>query len=72
MLMSAFIFKQRLLHENDILQLLPNYKCYGIEQSSFTKHFNISAKNVNNNYRKTTGSFLPAAQVITSLNVLNY
>ena len=69
MLTSAPICKQRHLHENEIVQLLHNYKSYGIEYSHFRKLLNSSAMNVKNNYRKTTRSFLPAAQFVTSLNV---
>ena len=35
MLTSANIYKKRTLHENDIVQLLHNYKCYGIDQRRF-------------------------------------
>ena len=37
----AVIYKQRLLHENEIVQLLHNYKFYGVEQSHFRKLFFI-------------------------------
>ena len=69
MLTSAVNLKQRLLHENEIVQLLHNYKCYGVDQSRFRKLLESSAKNVKNNYSKTTPSFLPAVQFVTSLNV---
>ena len=39
MLTSAVINKQRLLHENKIVQLFNNYQFYGIEQSHFRKLF---------------------------------
>ena len=65
---SAVIHKQRLLHENEIGKLLHNYKCYGVEQSRFRKSSQSSAKNINNNYPEKTHSFLPAVQVLTSLN----
>ena len=65
---SAVIYKQRLLHENEIVQLLYNYKCYGTDQSCFRKPSQSSAKNVKNNYPKTTLSFSPAVQVLTSLS----
>ena len=55
MLTSAVIYKQRPLHENVIAL------SKAILESS--------AKNVKNNYRKTTRSFLPAAQFVTTLNV---
>ena len=51
---SAFIYKQRLLQENEIVQLLHNYKCYGSDQSRFRKPSESSAKNIKNNYPKTT------------------
>ena len=65
---SAVIYKQRLLHENEIVQLLYNYKCYGTDQSYFRKPSQSSVKNVKNNYSKTTLSFLPAVQILTSLS----
>ena len=49
MLTSAVIYKQRLLHENEIVQLLHNYKCYGVQQSRFRKPLQSSVKNVKNN-----------------------
>ena len=52
MLTSAVIYKQRLLHENEIVQLLHNYKCYGVDQGCFRKLFQSSIKNVKNNYFK--------------------
>ena len=72
MLTSAVIYKQKFLHENEIVQLLHNYKCYGVEQSHFRKPLKSSAKNVNNNYRKTTRSFLPTVQFVTSLNTHHF
>ena len=69
MFTSAVIYKQTLLQENDIVQLLHNYKCYGVEQSHFRKPLKSSAKNVNNSYRKTTRSYLPDVQFVTILNV---
>ena len=54
MLMSAVIFKQRLLNENEIMQLLHNYKRYGVDQSRFRKPLQSSNKNIKNNYPKTT------------------
>ena len=65
---SAIIHKQRLLHENEIVRLLHNYKCYGFEQSHFRKPSRSSAKNVKNNYTEKTRSFLRAVQILTSLN----
>ena len=56
MLTSAVIYKQRLLHENEIVQLLHNYKCYGVDQSRFRRPLQSSDKNVKNNYPKETGS----------------
>ena len=69
MLTSTVIYKQKPLHENEIVQLLHDDKCYGVEQSNFGKPSKSSAKNVNNNHRKTTRSFLPTVQFVTSLNV---
>ena len=37
MLTSAVIYKQRFLHENEIVQLLYNYKCYDVDQIYFRK-----------------------------------
>ena len=51
---SAVIYKQKLLHENEIVQLFHNYKCYGGDQSRFRKPSESSAKNVKNNCPKTT------------------
>ena len=64
MLTPAVIYKQRLLHENEIVQLLHNYKCYGVVLSRFRKSLQSSAKNVKNNNPKTTGSFLTVAQFV--------
>ena len=36
---SEVIQKQRLLHENEIVQLLHNYKCYGVDQTRFEEAF---------------------------------
>ena len=69
MFTSAVIYKQGLSHENKIVQLLHNIKCYGAEQRNSRKPLKSSAKNVKSNYRKTTRSFLPAVQFATSLNV---
>ena len=70
MFTSAVIYKQSLLHENEIVQLLYNYKCYGVDQSHFRKPLQSSLLNVkNNNYFKETHSFLLAVQFVTSLNV---
>ena len=44
--MSAVIYKQRLLHENKIMQLLHNYKCYGVEQSRFRNPLQCFVKNM--------------------------
>ena len=68
MLTSAVIYKPKLLHENEIVQLLHNYKCYGVDQSHFRKPLQSSAKNVKNNYRKSIRSFLPAIK--TALNTI--
>ena len=46
MLTSAVIYKQRFLHENEIVHC----KSYGIDQSRFRKPLQSSAKNVENNY----------------------
>ena len=54
MFTSVVIFKQSLLHENEIVQLLHNHKCYGVDQSRFRKPLKSSQKNVKNNYLKTT------------------
>ena len=58
----SFIYKQRVLHEQEIMQSFPDYKFYGIEQSHF-RH--CSVKNVKNNYRKKIRSFLPVVQFVT-------
>ena len=68
MLTSVFIYKQKLLHENKIRQLLHNYKCYGVDQGRYRKPLQSSAKSVKSNYLKA-GSFLLAVQFVTSLNV---
>ena len=69
MLKLSVIKKQKCLHENEIVQVFHNYKCYGVEQRHFRHPLKSSAKNVKNNYRKTNRSFLPAVQYITGLNV---
>ena len=65
---SAVIHKQRFLHKNEIAQLLHNYKCYAVGQRRFRKLSQSSAKNVKNNYREKTRSFLPVVQIVTSFN----
>ena len=65
---SSFL-QTKNLHENEIVQLLYNYKCYKIDQNHFRKPLQSSAKNVKNNYPKKTCSFLRAIQLVTSLNV---
>ena len=69
MLTSPVIYKQRLMHLNEIVQLLSNYKCDGVDQSVSRRLLQSSVKNVKNNYPKTTRSFLPAVQFVTSLNI---
>ena len=69
---SAVIHKQRLLHENEIVQLLHSYTCYGVQQSRFRTSSQSSAKNVKNNYPEKTRSFLPAVQILTSFRRLNF
>ena len=44
MLISAVIYKQRLLHENEIVRLFHNYQLYGVEQSHFRKLFRQERK----------------------------
>ena len=65
---TSAVYKQILLHENEIVQLLYNYICYGTDESCFRKPSQSSAKNVKKNYPKTMLSFLPAVQILTSLN----
>ena len=62
----AVIYKQSLLHENEIVQLLHNYKCYGVVR--FRKLLQSFVKAIKNNYPKTTRSFLPVVQFVTDLN----
>ena len=69
MFASAVIYKQSLLHVNEIVQLLHNCKCYGVDQSYFRKPLQGSVKKVKNNYLKNTRSFLPVVKFVTSLNV---
>ena len=64
---SSFL-QTKNLHENEIVQLLYNYKCYKIDQNHFRKPLQSSAKNVKNNYPKTFLSFLTTVQFVTSLN----
>ena len=72
MLTSAVICKQRLLYEDNIVQLLRNYKCYGAEQSHSKKPLKSSAKNVKSSYRKTTRSFLRPVQFATFKACVRY
>ena len=70
---SAVIHKKRLLHKNKIARLLHNYngveqRRYGVEQRRFRKLSQSSVKNVKNNYREKTRSFLPVVQILTSFN----
>ena len=57
MLTLVIIYKQRLLHENEIVQLLHNYKCYGFDQNRFRRPLQNFAKNVKNNYPKRPVQF---------------
>ena len=41
---SAVICKQRLLHENEIVQCIKNYKCYDVNQGYFRKPSQGSTK----------------------------
>ena len=50
--MSAFIWKQKLLDENKILQYLQNHKYYDVEQGHFRKTLQSSTKNIKNIYLK--------------------
>ena len=58
MMTSEVIQKQRLLHENEIMQLLHNYKCYGVDQTRFRKPLKSSVK---------TRSFLLVIQFVANL-----
>ena len=66
MLTSAVIYKQRLLDENKIVQLLDNCKHYGVEQSHFRKPFCQERKEQRSQMIR---SFLSAVQFVTGLNV---
>ena len=46
----AVVYTQSLLHENGIVQLLHNYKCYSVVISHFRKPLQSCAKKVKNNY----------------------
>ena len=70
--MSAVIYKQSLLHENEIVELLHNCKCYGVALSLFRKPLQSSAKKVKKTHPKTIRSFLPVVQFVTSLNCCNF
>ena len=72
MFTSAVIYKQSLLHENEIVQLLHNYKYHGVILSHFQNRLQSSAKKVKSNYPKTTRSFLPVVQFVTTLNCWNF
>ena len=52
--MSAVIYKERLLHENEIVQQRYNFRCYGVERLTTLKR---------------PVHFPPAVQFLTSLNV---
>ena len=67
--MSVVIYKHKLLHESEIVQLLHNSKCYGVNQNRFRKPLRSSAKNVKNKYPETSRSVLLAVQFATSLTV---
>ena len=54
MITLAVIYKQKLLHENEIAKYIHNCKCYGVSQIHFIKPLQSSAKTVKNNYPKTT------------------
>ena len=61
------LFTKKGFAYNEIIQLLHNYKCYGVDQSRFRKPSQSSAKNVKNNYPKKTRSFSPDVQFITTV-----
>ena len=64
--MSAVIYKQRLLHENETVQFFITANSMVLNNVILESH---SAKNVKNNYCKTIRSFLPAVQFVAGLNV---
>ena len=68
--MSAAFDQQRLLHENEIVQLLHNYKCNGVNQSRLRNPLQSSVKNVRTITLKRTVYFYPLFKVVTSLTSL--
>ena len=58
LLMSAVICKQRILHENEIVQDLQNYKHEDVNQGHFRKPSETSANAMKNNHPKTSFSWL--------------
>ena len=54
LLTSAFICKQKLLHENKTVRNLENYKCYDVNQDHFRKPSQGSRNVMKNDYPKTT------------------
>ena len=65
LLMSAVICKQRILHENEIVQDLQNYKHEDVNQGHFRKSSETSANAMKNNHPKTIFSW--AAQFLRTL-----
>ena len=54
---SAIICKQRFLHENEIVQLLKNYKYEDVNHGHCRKPLQTSTNSMENDYPKTTHTF---------------
>ena len=67
LLVSAVICKQRILHENEIVQDLQNYNYEDVNQGHFRKPSETSADAMKNNYPKTIFSW--AVQFLPTLYV---
>ena len=67
--MSAVIFKQRFLHENEIVQYIWNYKCYDVNQGHFRKPLQSSANIIKISILKLSVHFSWAVQVLATFNV---
>ena len=65
LLTSAVICKQRLLHENEIVQYLLNYKYQDVKQSHFGKPLQASTKVLKNNYPKIAHIFLMGRSIFS-------
>ena len=71
LLTSAVICKERILHKNEIVQYLQNYKHQDVNQDDFRKPFQASINAMQNDYRKTAHTFFVGRSILTTFLRLN-